>query len=224
MTTALVCDPMAVRIRADAARFQLLARMLPFQRHEVLGHLSLLRMAVLMARRKSERGGWDGRDGALTTIEQMLRQAVGDMSALRWWDRPAGLTEAPATVFDACQGAIKALLSISRHRLESAQTSPKASGGVAWKAPQAHLALMAAALHASDRVAGAWDWRLQLHHDGVSGEGRFRAPIDPAATLRREGDGIEEWMATALAIDAGARLEVGQGRWMLYWAPSRDAP
>lgn len=205
--------PEARDLRVSAARQALMADVLPFQRHEVLGRLSVVRMGLMTLRRRACSTPAPDED-AIGQLDQHLRDAIGDMRGLRWWDRPAGLRQHPAEVLASCRAVLAAMLGLRGHGLSPATASAEtADEAPRWPAPQSQLALVSVALHAAQRSPERGHWTVAL--DGTGVVGRLAPSGDPTGSAVLPAHGVDHWVARALVEDAGARLELGPGRWRI---------
>lgn len=199
--------PSPHQLRVSAARQVLMSDVLPFQRHEVLGRLSVVRMGLMTLRRKP------AADDTVGQLDRQLRDAIVDMRALRWWDRPAGVREHPAEVLASCRAVLAAMLALRGHGLEAFADADLGDEVRRWPAPQSQLALVAVALHAAGRSAQRGQWTVAL--DGMGVQGSLAPSGDAGLGPALPAPGIERWVAQALVDDAGAHLQLSPGRWRI---------
>lgn len=213
-----------------AARYHLLTRVLPAQRHDAMGRLSVLRMALMVMRRRPVAApGSDTAlaDGGIDKLDDYLKDATTDLKRLRWWDRPTGQREAADQILADAARLVAALLTLRGHSLD-VDPADEALRGLVAPAPDTVLALIATALQASDAAEGRWRWHWQARADGVHAKAEPVPQRDGQAegNLPIIGDRLLPWMADALVRAAGAALDRQADGWTLRWStqPAPRAP
>lgn len=106
--------------RAEAVRHRLLRRVLPAQRHEVLGALSAQKMLLVVLRHRLERGPLDA-DSLLEQVHQIIEQQKAAQQALvelRVWDGLVEQHKPLATLLSQVDLLARQACAMKGHRLE----------------------------------------------------------------------------------------------------------
>lgn len=167
---------------ADGVRHQIMLRVLPVQRHDMLGPLSVVRMALAVVRRRLSQAAmsadpdvahgddgpaqagatvpdWAGLQGKVSEVERQVAEAVRVVAALRWWD---GMHRTPplpvAEAVEQCTALVQLAMSLRSQQL--ALQPPTSGKPGLLPVPAVHHALLGLLLHATEAYPRVRHWRL----------------------------------------------------------------
>ena len=226
------CDD--ARWRADGVRHQILLRVLPAQRHDVLGPMAVLRMSLGLLRRQllASPPGIERALDRMQDMDQQLAAALAALSALRCWDGADSQLTTPASAAAVAGALVRTPMSLRGHRLQHAappvdgtqeQNDRQIRKGTDAPGIELQPALFAALgllLHALDSAAAPTeftllpaDWELLLLHRPAPGGGT--ALVEPAARP------VHRQALNWLLDDLGCPLSGQAGQWRLRWPAAR---
>lgn len=140
---------------AQGVRQHILLRVLPVQRHDALGPLSVARMALALVQRRlsNPQPALQALADKVAEVDTQVADAVKALARLRWWDSAHQPPRPWAEVVHDCTHLLQLAASLRGHTLNTGHLWP-ANGSQPWvPTPSAHLSVLGLLMHAMDRHA-----------------------------------------------------------------------
>ncbi|MEN9889801.1 MAG: hypothetical protein RLY78_96 [Pseudomonadota bacterium] len=156
---------------ADGVRHRILLRVLPIQRHDVLGPLSVLRMGLAVLKRRAADAASDAADlqRRIGEADVQVGEAVRMVAALRQWDAASARPQAWAELAAQALRLVQTAASMGGHRVEPLEAADPGPGLRLDEAEAARLPylLLGLLMHLQDTAPGPRLWRPRLLADGL---------------------------------------------------------
>lgn len=140
---------------AQGVRQHILLRVLPVQRHDALGPLSVARMALALVQRRlaSPQPALQSLADKVAEVDTQVVDAVKALACLRWWDSAHQPPRPWGEVVQDCAHLLQLAASLRGHTLATGALWPDAASTPLVPTPAAHLAVLGLLMHAMDHHA-----------------------------------------------------------------------
>jgi hypothetical protein len=222
MTPPAPSAPDHRRWLADGVRQRILLRALPAQRHDVLGPLSAMRLALSLVKTRlaADPPEVERVRAKVGEIEEQLAAAIAAVKLLRLWDG-GRRTDALAACAD-CVAMLRVSMALRGHQL----AEPAVRDGAVppqLPCPDAHYAILGLLLHAQDTAAvrcllapALTPHGLRLEATPLPGVSPLVAP--PPAGPEPRPSTVEAEALGWLVEEIGWRVARDDAGWLLAWA------
>jgi len=140
---------------AQGVRQHILLRVLPVQRHDALGPLSVARMALALVQRRlaSPQPALQSLADKVAEVDTQVADAVKALACLRWWDSAHQPPRPWAEVVRDSAHLLQLAASLRGHTLHTGTLWADGSDSPLVPTPAGHLAVLGLLMHALDHHA-----------------------------------------------------------------------